>query len=364
MSRRPPKSELEFGSDSFLDVVANIVGILIILMVVAGVRVGNARLPVQAEDVAPTAPVAMKTETASLEADEPRPPEPVPAPEPIEPSPELLALVDSLRGEIRSLDEEIARQSRQVEEIGEAEATARRKLETTTPALKSQLEALEADRRRAADLQKQTEASRARVAALRAQLEALEKSTPAAKEIKHRLTPVSRTVEGTEIHFHLAGGRISHVPIEELIERLRSQVVRQKEWLAKFHQHQGEVGPVDGFSMRYVVERESLGVLDDVRYGGGAMMRIGVSEWQLKPEPDLRGETLAEALRPGSSFVRTLRLADQSASVTFWVYPDSFGLYRDLQQFAHEEGFTVAARPLPFGVPIAGSPHGSRSAGQ
>ena len=33
-----------FGSDSFLDVVANIVGILIILVMVAGVRVGKASL--------------------------------------------------------------------------------------------------------------------------------------------------------------------------------------------------------------------------------------------------------------------------------------------------------------------------------
>ena len=41
MSRRRPKGELQFGSDSFLDVVANIVGILIILIVIAGLRVSQ-----------------------------------------------------------------------------------------------------------------------------------------------------------------------------------------------------------------------------------------------------------------------------------------------------------------------------------
>ena len=40
MSRRP-KAELQFGSDSFLDVVANIVGILIILIVIAGLHVSK-----------------------------------------------------------------------------------------------------------------------------------------------------------------------------------------------------------------------------------------------------------------------------------------------------------------------------------
>ena len=41
MSRRRPPAELQFGSDSFLDVVANIVGILIILIVIAGLRVSQ-----------------------------------------------------------------------------------------------------------------------------------------------------------------------------------------------------------------------------------------------------------------------------------------------------------------------------------
>ena len=39
MSRRAHRPELEFGSDSFLDVVCNIVGILIILIVVVAVKV-------------------------------------------------------------------------------------------------------------------------------------------------------------------------------------------------------------------------------------------------------------------------------------------------------------------------------------
>ncbi|MFQ5732786.1 MAG: hypothetical protein ACE5KM_12640, partial [Planctomycetaceae bacterium] len=47
MSRRR-SGELEFGSDSFLDIIANIVGILIILIVVAGLRV--ARAPVSVRD--------------------------------------------------------------------------------------------------------------------------------------------------------------------------------------------------------------------------------------------------------------------------------------------------------------------------
>jgi len=49
MSRRRNGEDPEFGSDSFLDIIANIVGILIILIVVAGVKV--ARQPLQTVDV-------------------------------------------------------------------------------------------------------------------------------------------------------------------------------------------------------------------------------------------------------------------------------------------------------------------------
>ena len=71
-----------------------------------------------------------------------------------------------------------------------------------------------------------------------------------------------------------------------------------------------------------------------------------------------------EALRPGSKFARRLQQAKAEASLTFWVYPESFPAFRKLQAAAHSAGFTVSGRPLPTGMPIAGSPHGSRSAGQ
>ena len=53
MSRRRPKGELQFGSDSFLDVVANIVGILIILIVIAGLRVSQTPVMIHRQKVVP-----------------------------------------------------------------------------------------------------------------------------------------------------------------------------------------------------------------------------------------------------------------------------------------------------------------------
>ena len=55
---------------------------------------------------------------------------------------------------------------------------------------------------------------------------------------------------------------------------------------------------------------------------------------------------------------------EPNTTLTFWVYPDSFGLYRELTQFAHAEGFTVAARPLQETDLITASPFGTKSSGQ
>jgi hypothetical protein len=126
---------------------------------------------------------------------------------------------------------------------------------------------------------------------------------------------------------------------------------------------QGTVGPIQGYTMNYLVRRESLGVIDEVRYGSG-MVKITVANWRIEPEAELVTESATEALRPGSRFYESLANADEKTALTFWVYPDSYPIYRKLQKFAHEQGFLVAGRPLPEGIAISGSPNGSKSAGQ
>jgi len=115
--------------------------------------------------------------------------------------------------------------------------------------------------------------------------------------------------------------------------------------------------------MKYVVQRQAMSFSDRMRYGSG-LMRIGVSEWVLQPEPDAETESAADAVLHSSRFYRKLQTIDRPAVVTFWVYPDSFESYRKLRDVVHSQGMQVAGRPLPDGVPIAGGPSGSRSSAQ
>ena len=170
-------------------------------------------------------------------------------------------------------------------------------------------------------------------------------------------------MNGPELHFHLKGGRVSTVPLEMLIARLKDQLERQKSLLTKLRQHQGRIGPYRGFQMDYVVVRQSLSALERAKLGYAAVRVVPVL-LKFLPTEDAPTEDVRQALSPGSEFIRELQFAPVGATITFWVYPDSFGLYRELKAFAHEEGFTVAARPLKTGDVITASPWGSKSAGQ
>lgn len=393
MARRRHDNE-EIQADSILDVVANIVGILIILIVCAAVRAGSAPLELQALlTPPPEASSEPSEEGLSTPAPEPEPASTEPAPEgplaslpspkpmeappvltapvepprllappkDIEPSAETIAQFEQVQQELERLQNERAAALRALSSVGSGEEDMRQKIAALEGELKDAEAANQTRQSVTADSQSTVNDIAAKLAAARRQLDALEKVKPPAKELRHRVTPVSRMVTGNEVHFRLSEGRIAYVPMEEMKERLKIQIGKQREWLSKFRKHQGEIGPVHGFRMRYVVEREDSGV-EDLRQGG--MMRIVVSSFECVPDASLKGETAKEALKKNSSFQQLLRSASPEATLTFWVYPDSFGLYRDLTQFAHREGFTVAARPLPMGVPIAGSPKGSRSSGQ
>lgn len=381
MSRRP-KSELQFGSDSFLDVVANIVGILIILIVIAGLRVSQAPVQLFRSEVSSADPVNSAPLNVEDEKDVPLEPlivaeETVPNPAPLMPSssPEtadpppadpprqLVSQADELAAEIARLQATYESEAERTGALRQSEAELNERLVKA----RGQLTNKEREARslaRDVDMQRTSfEQLHATAETLLEAIAAEEAKKPPVEALEHRVTPLSKVFTGHEQHYRLAGNRVSEVPVISLTTRLKDQIERRKDWLIKQRTHQGTVGPVAGYVMHYLVQRDNMGVLDEVRYGSG-MVRISVAQWRIEPQADLVSESAAEALKPGALFYDSLANADEGTSLTFWVYPDSYKLYRQLQKFAHEQGFLVAGRPLPHGVHISGSPHGSKSAGQ
>ncbi|QDT38160.1 hypothetical protein [Stratiformator vulcanicus] len=374
----------EFGSDSFLDIVANIVGILIILIVVAGLRIAQmpAVLPMEMVESGPAL-----VEPEVLPELPPTPLTPPPAPRPakikklapvVAPRP-VIVEVEPEPPKAPQIDQQLLAAQRQAEDelrrltilVDQEDDTSAKLAQFQTAAERK----LAAERQRLAALQSRIEDQRQRTASVETQVAKLNAIRELADQrieeleeqptirLEHELTPVGTTVQGTEIHFMISGGKISRVPLDELVSRLEPEIRRQLAWLARNGRGTGEVGPIDGFSMIYVVERGGKSILDELA-GRATGIRISVAGWKVLPEPNYPRESVDEALRSDSRFRSQLRLAPRVAALTFWVYPDSYAEFREFQAYAHQQGFTVAARPLPEGVPIAGSPRGSKSQGR
>ncbi len=382
MSRRAQRPELEFGSDSFLDVVCNIVGILIILIVVVGVKAQRQPAVVDAVNTVDDKQVDQSMLLAERQA----------AWQNLQESEsEIANRLKALQAERNETQEKI-QQSMEEQEIIRGQLVAR---EETANRLQRQATDLESDRNtvaaRVATLQKaldekgseslklgqvlaklvkneQTLDEKLRTTVVETQqlqevLEDVQQAAVPKDRLQHRLSPVTKPAEKGELHFRVSHGRISQVPLEALLERLKAQVMSRRSTVMRFNQFEGSVGPVGGYNMSYAVEKEGPSTLEALQSGDGRT-RVNVSRWTIEPDESLVDETFDEAVRPGSRYRQAIETAAPDTVVTMWIYQDSFKGFSALREIAHGLQLRVAARPLPQGTPIVGSPGGSKSAAQ
>ncbi len=171
-------------------------------------------------------------------------------------------------------------------------------------------------------------------------------------------------VDGKELHYQVKDGRVTAIPLEELLRRCKSES-QEKLWRLKdANEMTDTVGPVNGFNLRYTLEREEMSwqAAQAVGHGGSV---IQLAKWELVPLSDNVGETGEEAIAKNSAFREGLaNLRPGDWTVTLWVYPDSFETFPRRKKELFQLGFPTAGRPLPVGFPIAGSPQGTKSAAE
>lgn len=333
------------GHDSFLDIVANMVGILIILVMVVGVRMKNS--PLAAAIPGPNGQRGGGPEKelkGELEKE--------------------LALEQSLRGDVLNAADEIDNLRRETVVHGRRRdvlaaavaslehhlQTGRRRMDARTQAvfdLKRSLSKSRGDLDRLANLRRQAETARSQPVVV--------ESFP---------TPLSRTVNGRQAHFQLRGGLIAPVPFDELLAELKGQF-RQKTWkLLDQRQITETLGPIRGFRLRYTLMRHDISPEMAMEIGrGGSMVRLERATFI--PISGRLGEPVEAALAEGSDFRRALSSFHPGRStVTIWTYADSFAGFRRVKRELYRLGYSVAGRPLPLGTPISASPDGTKSAAE
>lgn len=352
--RRRPVRET-FSLDSFLDLVTNVVGIIIRLILVAwvGARAYN-NLPeimkgLHGGDVETSEPEALPADPLQDELARQR---------------QQLAQAEArMLDQLRQLD--LLHADRQETEEQLAALTLRRRelLGQETGLEKTQSSKEKASREAAlslAEVKKRRER-------LTEELKNLEKLPPLTKTLRYR-TPVSQTVHAGECHFECRAGRVTHVGLEAMLQQVQ-RAMQDKEKLLQIQWETPDVTePVGAFQMRYVIARQRSNLealvepMSPDRHGG---FSYGLAEWRIEPLDPNRGEDARTALADGSEFRHIIDgLAVEKAAVTLWVYSDSFPLYRQLRDYLADRGLTVAGRPLPDGAKISGSPRGKRSRGQ
>lgn len=326
------------GEDSLLDVIANLVGVLIILVAIASIasRKGMEQAAAATDPVAEVDAAAAER-AASLET-----------------ARRVRAGLDDATRELRALqnaDEKL--------QMLRHQALIEREL-----ILREIREARESDDPAQPDFA-ETRLNITRMekelTRLGERLSARRSTAPEQREIRHYPTPIARTVFSDEVHFRLSGGRLSYVPINELMDQMKAKWKSGAAELQPGRELADEVGPLEGFRMNYrlLARVEAL--------PGGEAQRISVElqQFRMQPQAELFEEPVAVALQDGSRFQsRLARWKPEKTTISVWVYPDSFEAYSQLRDHLRQSGFQTAAWPIENGQTISGGPNGMRTTAQ
>ncbi len=355
--RRDNAPESDFGQDSFLDVVANVVGVLVILVMLIGIR---ATQSVTTE--------ARVTELTEAESD-PHPQESTIAAS----SEELTAEIEKTiqhagfmeRGLLKSKSRIIAlmRQSALQEQHRMELAMLRSEMEEK---IQQRREALTTQEQKEYDVQNQIFEAKLELEDLSQEQLALISSPGVVEEIEVEPTPVARRVEDKATHIRLLGGSVCRVPFYELMDELEYELPSIRRELSTHGQVNRVVGPIDGFRLRMKTER----IRSDRAVTGPLVGNLSTGErflptYYFLADSNELGEPIDQALLANSKLRSILRTArKQSSAVVVWVYSDSFDDFRVLRKLLSELDLAAAVYNLPLGKPISASPLGREAKAQ
>jgi hypothetical protein len=346
--RRPHGEQIAFGFDCFLDLVTNLIGILVRLILVAWVGARSYRTTMKwvEEPAAPAAaapqvtddPMHAELQRAQQELNEARA--------------RLLAQLDELTGNRQRADQarsQLALLDERRRAIEAAAGQAGDERARRDGVVRQAALSMDELRRRSKELLKE--------------IKDVEAQGPRTKVLRYH-APVSRTVYDDQIRFECRGGRVTYIDMNAMVHELQADMDERIRELRSQWSVTNTTGPVGAFRLRYTLFRRDKDALGQQRPSPQAGFRLDY-RFVVEPVTAQRGETLTTALTPGSDFRQLVdKLDPRLTVVTFHVYPDSYAMFRQLRDYLYERDIEVAGMPQPEGEPITFSPHGVMSRGQ
>jgi len=323
------------GEDAFLDTIANLVGILIILVVIVSVGTRSAAQLIT-----------------------------------IEQQQETEKQLDQPVASARHIEQDLVRQEKQLAEhtievayrSAERDAILQRVL-----AIKQTLDEEKANlsQELQQDIEQQqqlSELERQLNELIQQQGDNLSDDKPPIV-LQHLPTPMAKTVFGKELHLMLQQGLVTVIPWDRLVAELKREAKLAVARGSRRERLVEQLGPVEGFVMDYVLVAKR-GLVSNGSSTAMAQM-VELDKFELEPTGEILREPLEACLsNTGRLRVELASFPPRETTITAWVYPDSFETFRQLKERLFLEGYMTAARPMPHGVRIGASPRGSQSSAQ
>jgi hypothetical protein len=357
MRRSRYAEENDNGQDSFLDVIANVVGVLIILVMLVGVRASHRLLVVEADPTEPPSPV----QTADFLDSEP--------------TFDLVALreqldqakqqLDTSHASFREMATKVVRINHEVVQQDQHRNDLVMHRALIEEDLKQRRQKLDSESQQQFDVQRQLLESQIKLDELTQEQISLASAPSNVEEVECVPTPLAKTVEGAAIHLRVKNGLVSIVPLEELLAQVESRVPEIRRRLQARAEVIETIGPIDGYRLKFTItKRVSSGPVTGPLIG--QRQRIVHQQYaQILPTSESIGQNVEQALMPGSTLYKHLQANSRlQPPVVVWLYTDSFDQFRPLKRKLWEMGFSLATRPLRPGTHIGASPHGTKSAAQ
>lgn len=352
--RRVKYQQEDTSDDSFLDVVANVVGVLIILVMLVGAQASRGILISESKELAEAS--GSSASPSNLTQD-----------------------VTELREELKQAQNEVLKSQQEVEGLARQIA----KVEFESRAYNSQRVELamhrsvieeEIQRRKSLldeqkqgefDVQRQLIEAKLDLDKLSQEQLSLVSAPSPVTEVECVPTPLAREIDAQSIHLRLSKGLVSIVPFEALMQEAQFNLEGTRQRLRGRGRAVETFGPLDGYRLKLTIaEQQSQGPI-----GGplaGQLQRTELN-WEVEltsVSPEF-GQNVELALLPnGALRQHLLSQRQQNPTVVVWLYTDSFDEFRPLKRALWEMGFALATRPMSPGMKIKASPHGTRAAVQ
>ena len=357
MRQNKRSAESNDAQDSFLDVIANVVGVLIILVMLVGVRASHRLIVAEADPELPSTEVQhadflqsdIKLDLASLKEQLSLAKKNLFAEE---------AALKQTATHILRINHETVQQDQHRNELAMHRALIEEDLE-------KRRKQLDDERQSQFDIQRQLVESQIQLDELTKEQLSLAAAPSTVEEVECVPTPLAKTVDGPAIHLRIKNGLVSVVPLEELLQEVDYRVPEIRRRLQTRSRVVETIGPLDGYRLKFTVAKR---ITDGAVTGPlvGQRQRVVLQQYaQILPTTENIGQNVEQALMPGATLHKLLHAKQrENPPIVVWLYTDSFDQFRPLKRKLWEMGFSLATRPLRPGTHIGASPNGTKSAAQ